>query len=68
MTLHKIWEICDCTSHLYYEKLDPENECLTINEYTGDAENKYKIGAEKVFSIRPEMLPELGCVIIASLE
>lgn len=68
MTLHKVWEICDCSSHIYYEKIDLENECLTINEYTGDAENKNKIGAETVFSIRPEMLPELGCVIIASLE
>lgn len=68
MTLHKVWEICDCSSHLYYEKIDHKNECLTINEYTGDAENRNKIGAEIVFSIRPEMLPELGCVIIASLE
>lgn len=65
MTLHELWEITDSETLLYYEWLDYGTGERRIAEY--DPETRFTRGSEKVFSIKPEIFPEIGVVLMATL-
>ena len=66
LKLQEVWENTDCSYPVYYEIHDTEEEITKIFEYDGT--DPTRRGADKVFSIRPEMLPEIGMVIMCLLE
>ena len=69
MTLHELWENTDCETLLYYEWLDYGTCERRIAEY--DPETRFTWftwGSKKVFSIKPEVLPEIGIVLTATLD
>ena len=66
LKLQEVWENADCSCPVYYEIQDVEEEITKIFEYNGD--DPARRGADKVFSIRAEILPEIGPVIMCLLE
>lgn len=66
MTLHELWENTDSETLLYYEWLDYGTCERRIAEY--DPETRFTRGSEKVFCIKPEVLPEIGIVLMAMLD
>lgn len=66
MSLHEIWEITDSETLLYYEWWDYGTCERRIAEY--DPETRFTWGSKKVFSIKPEVLPEIGIVLMAMLD
>lgn len=64
LTLHELWENVELEQHLVYEVLN-DDDTVSIKEYEGD--DRWRIGANEVYGISADYLPETGYVIVAHI-
>ena len=64
MTLHELWENVEIEQHLVYEELN-DDDTVSIKEYDGD--DKCVKGADEVYGISADYIPEYGYVIVAHI-
>ena len=64
MTLHELWENVKHDQHLVYEELN-DDDTVSIKEYEGD--DRFRKGADEVYGISADYLPEIGYVIVAHM-
>lgn len=64
MTLHELWENVDSESHLMYEELN-DDDTVSIKEYDGG--DRWRVGANEVYGISADYIPEYGYVIVAHM-
>lgn len=64
MKLHDLWCICNSEQRLVYEVLN-DDDTISIEEYTGD--DRCGRGADEVYGISADYIPEYGYVIVAHM-
>lgn len=63
MSLHEVYEITKYDVPVFWERVT--EDCSYVGEY--DPKDQFKLGASKVYHIKPEQLPEIGNVIMCSI-